>query len=282
MTVREISAELAIDPQATVAHIEDFIRSTLELSGHQKVVIGLSGGVDSALSAILCARALGPENVRAFLMPFESSARDSHRDATAVAESAGLKTETIEITPMAIPYITAQQPGRLRVGNVLARLRMIVLFDMAKKYDSLVAGTSNKTETYFGYCTWYGDAACSFQPIADLYKSQVWQVAEWLELPQAVLEKAPSADLWPGQTDEGEMGVTYAEADLLLAALLDRGLHPAALVKEGFSQELIRKVVNTIRTTQYKRQMPPVAYLPGHHVDIDYLLDPEYDVEAEL
>lgn len=282
MTVREIPAELAIDPKTVTAHIEEFIRLVMTRSNHEKVVIGLSGGVDSAVSAALCARALGTKNVRAILMPFETSAKESFRDAMAVANCIGLKTETMEITPMAAPYIEAEQPGQLRTGNILARLRMIVLFDMAKKHESLVAGTSNKTETYFGYCTWYGDAACSFQPIADLYKSQVWQIAEWLELPQAVLEKAPSADLWPGQTDEGEMGITYAEADLLLTALLDRGMHPGALVKEGFSEQLVRKVVNTIRTTQYKRQMPPVAYLPGHDVDIDYLLAPEYDVEAEL
>jgi len=282
MTTRTFPSELSIEPASAAAKISDFIKAQVRGNSFERVVLGLSGGVDSALVAALCARALGKKNVRAFLLPYKTSSRESLRDATAVANCIGLKTQTIEITAMAEPYIAAQQPDQIRLGNILARLRMIVLFDMAKKNEALVAGTGNKTETYLGYSTLHGDSACSFLPLADLYKSQVWQMAQALELPPTVVDKAPSADLWPGQTDEGEMGIDYIETDRLLYALLDKGMKPAAAVAEGFESGLVRKVVRIIRATQFKRELPPVAYLSAGPPDISHLLDPDFEPDSDL
>jgi NAD+ synthase len=209
--------------------------------------------------AALCARALGAPHVTALLLPYKASADASREDALAVADRLDLKTQEVDITPMADAYFADRPLDAIRKGNVLARLRMIVLFDHAKKLRALVAGTGNKTETWLGYSTWYGDSACSFLAIGDLYKSQVWQLAEWLKLPEAVIAKDPSADLWPGQTDEGELGIRYVEADRILHALLDRGLSPAELVSEGFPRERVESVVKQIRATRFKRELPPVA-----------------------
>jgi NAD+ synthase len=282
MKRRVFPAELMIEPEPTAALLQNFIAQEARRTGFQKVVVGLSGGVDSAVVAALCARALGAKNVHAFLLPGKTSSKDSHRDAIAVAKQLGLKTQTIDLGPMAEVYFRSQKPDQLRKGNVMARLRMIALFDMAKKLKALVAGTSNKTETFFGYTTWFGDSASSFQPIGDLYKSQVWQLAEWLKLPESVIAKAPTADLWPGQTDEKEMGIRYIDADRVLYALLDRGVRPSELAHEGFDKKLAEKVVRLIRSTQFKRQMPPVAKLSTRTVGTDFLLSRDFDPESGL
>lgn len=282
MKTRTFPAELQIDPEPTAELIQNFTAHELHRTGFQKVVLGLSGGVDSAVVAALCTRALGAKNVHAFLLPGKTSSKDSHRDAQAVAKQLGLKTQTIDLGAMSELYFRIQKPDRVRKGNVMARLRMIALFDMAKKLKALVAGTSNKTETFFGYTTWYGDCAASFQPIGDLYKSQVWQLADWLRLPPSVIAKAPTADLWPGQTDEKEMGIKYIEADRILYALLDRGVRPNELVSEGFDKKLAEKVVRLIRATQFKRQMPPVAKLSTRTVGTDFLLSRDFDPESGL
>jgi NAD+ synthase len=261
MTVRAIPERLRIDCESTVAQLERFITREVHENGFVRVVLGLSGGVDSGVVAALCSRALGPTQVKAYVLPYRSSSAASTSDAARMARQLKLRTQAVDITPMADAYFRGRRLDRIRKGNVLARLRMTVLFDMAKKHEALVAGTSNKTETFLGYSTWYGDSACSFQPIGDLYKSQVWQLAEWLRLPEAVIKKVPSADLWPGQTDEGELGIEYAEADHILHALLDRGLQPGELAGEGFDRATVEWVVRTVRATQYKRQMPNVARL---------------------
>jgi NAD+ synthase len=259
MSARVIPPELRVDPEATVKSLETFVREQVHGQGFERVVLGLSGGVDSAVVAAICTRALGPEKVTALLLPYKASADASRQDALAVADRLDLKTEEVVITPLADAYFAGRELDAIRKGNVLARLRMIVLFDTAKKLCALVAGTGNKTETWLGYSTWYGDSACSFLAIGDLYKSQVWQLAEWLKLPDAVIAKDPSADLWPGQTDEGELGIRYVEADRILHALLDRGLRPAELVSEGFPRERVGFVVEKIKATQFKRELPPVA-----------------------
>jgi len=259
MSTRVIPPELEIDPEATAKSLETFVREQVRGQGFEHVALGISGGVDSAVVAALCARALGPRNVSALLLPYKVSARASREDALAVADGLDLRAEEVDITPMADAYFEGRELDALRKGNVLARLRMVVLFDTAKKLGALVAGTGNKTETWLGYSTWYGDSACSFLPIGDLYKTQVWQVAAWLDLPASVIMKDPSADLWPGQTDEGELGIAYVEADRILHALLDRGLRPAELVDEGFPRERVEFVVKQIKATRFKRELPPVA-----------------------
>ena len=206
MTPRALPDELGIDCKATAALIGHFIAHEVQSNGFKKVVIGLSGGVDSAVVAALAAGSLGPANVHAYMLPYRSSTKESRQDALAVARACGIKTETIDISKMADAYIGKARLDKVRKGNILARLRMIVLFDQAKHRKALVAGTSNKTETFLGYSTWYGDSACSFQPIGDLYKSQIWQLAAWLNLPRPVIDKAPTADLWPGQRLPGQPG----------------------------------------------------------------------------
>jgi NAD+ synthase len=261
MSARVIPPELEIDPEAVAKALETFVRQQVHDQGFERVVLGLSGGVDSAVVAALCARALGPRNVSVLLLPYKASARASREDAMAVADGLDLKPENVDITPMADAYFDGRDLDALRKGNVLARLRMVVIFDTAKKLGALVAGTGNKTETWLGYSTWYGDSACSFLPIGDLYKTQVWQLAAWLNLPVRVITKDPSADLWPGQTDEGELGIRYAEADRILHALLYRGKSPANVIAEGFSRERVETVVKQIKATQFKRDLPPVARL---------------------
>jgi NAD+ synthase len=280
MSTRACPPELTIDSRATGTFISRFIAHEVRRSGFEKVVLGLSGGVDSALVAALAAHALGPENVHAYMLPYRASSKDSRADAKAVAQLCGIRTETVDITKMADSYIGRARMDRIRKGNVLARLRMVVLFDQAKARRALVAGTSNKTEMFLGYSTWYGDSAASFQPIGDLYKSQVWQLAAWLRLPKRVIEKDPTADLWPGQTDEEEIGMRYVDVDRMLFYLLDRATRPSELVRNGYSRERVEALVRTIRATQFKRQMPSVAKLSTRTIGTDFLLSRDFDPDS--
>jgi NAD+ synthase len=197
----------AIDADQAIEVILGFIRSQLEQTGFARLVVGVSGGVDSATVAFLAARAIGPEKVLAISMPYRASASDAEQDAGLVVEALGCRSERVEITPMVEPLIEGLDPddptARMRRGNVMARQRMIVLYDRSVAFDALVAGTSNKTEVLLGYTTLYGDQACALAPIGDLYKSQLRAVASRLGVPERILTKPPSADLWPGQTDEG-------------------------------------------------------------------------------
>ena len=263
MTLRSVPEPLRIDPETTVRAITSSIAGFLTEAGLHEIVLGLSGGVDSAVVAALCVRAAGAAHVTPYFLPYRTSSPDSAADAHAVARHLGLTPVTVDLSPMADPFFALRDPDRLRRGNVLARLRMIVLFDAAREKGALVAGTGNKTETYMGYCTWYGDSACSFLPIADLYKSQVWQLAEHLELPPEVIRKAPTADLWPGQTDEGELGLAYTEMDLILHALLDLALSPEQVIASGHPRDRVLKVSDTMRRTEFKRRLPPVARVTG-------------------
>ena len=261
MSVRTVPESLRIEPDKVSAAIVTCIQGWLAEAGYTRIVLGLSGGVDSAVVASLCVRAAGASRVTPYLLPYRSSSPDSLDHARKVASQLGLDPVTVDLTPMADPFFAVRTPDPVRQGNVLARLRMIVLFDAAREKTALVAGTGNKTETYMGYCTWYGDSACSFLPIADLFKSQVWQLAEYLGLPEEVIHKAPTADLWPGQTDEGELGLTYDEMDLIIQALVDLRLTPEQVTSRGHERAIVTRVVETIRRTEYKRRLPPTAHL---------------------
>lgn len=280
MKPRPVPEGLEIDPESTAGIIEDFIQKEVTGNRFDRVVLGLSGGADSAVVAALCCRALGPRYVQAFLMPYKTSSDSSLRDAKTVAESLGLKPEVIDITPVADAYFEGHDLNRLRKGNVLARVRMLTIFDMAARTLALVAGTSNKTETFLGYCTWYGDVACSFQPVADLYKTQLWQLARWLKLPECVISKAPSADLWPGQTDEDELGLEYVVADQILHGLLDLQIRPADLIAQGAHGDTVERIVRMIRKTQYKRQMPRVARIGSGTPGLESLLSRDLSPDA--
>ncbi len=254
MPIRE---ELAIDPAVETDRIASFIRSQLEAAGRSTIVIGLSGGVDSSVTGFLCARAAGGENVLGFMLPQRSNPTEDIRHARAGADAAGIRAETIDITPAVDAlHKMLSADDRVRLGNAMARVRMIVLYDRSALHRALVAGTGNRTETMLGYTTLNGDSACAFAPIAHLYKCQVRQLAAHLGVPQEVIQKPPKAGLWPGQTDEAELGLTYDEADWLLFNLLDKTKNDPELEAMGFSADFIGRVKGLIARSEFKRRLP--------------------------
>jgi NAD+ synthase len=265
-----------IDPAQAIEVIVAFIRSQMEQAGFGRLVIGLSGGVDSAAVAFLAGRAIGPENLLAVRMPYRTSSRASETDALRVVEALGCRTERVDITPMVEPMlalITGDDEAALNVrrGNVMARQRMIVLYDRSAAEDALVIGTSNKTEALLGYGTLHGDMAAALAPIGDLYKTQLRAVARELGVPEEVVAKAPSADLWPGQTDEGELGRSYESLDRALYALVDRRWTVDRCVRAGLPRDLVEWVERRVARMEFKRQLPPVAKLSLRTPGIDHL-----------
>jgi NAD+ synthase len=266
----------AIEPAQTVEVIVAFIRSQLAQAGFERLVIGLSGGVDSATVAYLAARAIGADNLLAVRMPYRTSSEASETDALRVVDALGCRTERVDITSMVEPMlalITDDDPAALNVrrGNVMARQRMIVLYDRSAAFDALVVGTSNKTEALLGYGTLHGDMAAALQPIGDLYKSQLRTVARELGVPEEVVRKPPSADLWPGQTDEGELGNTYEDLDRALFALVDRRWTVDRCVRAGLDRSLVEWVERRVARMEFKRQLAPVAKVSLRTPGIDHL-----------
>jgi len=249
-----------------------FLHTEVTRAGFERLVIGLSGGVDSALACFLAAKALGPDNVLAVRMPYTTSTPESYEHAGLVLAATGVRELTVPIAPMADPLFELVPPSDLvRRGNILARMRMIVLFDQSAAFHGLVVGTGNKTELLLGYTTLFGDSACALNPLGDLYKTQVWQMARAIGIPEVIVAKPPSADLWAGQTDEGELGFTYAEVDRLLYLLVDERYSPQACVQAGFPRQFVERVVERIRRSQFKRVPPPIAKLSDRTVGYDFL-----------
>jgi len=264
--------DLTINTDLARKILTGFIHSEITRAGYSRAVIALSGGVDSTLSTYLAAEALGPQNVLAVRMPYKSSTPDSLEHAQLVIDILGLPSITIPITDMVDPLIARfPDASPVRRGNVMARARMIVLYDQSEAFQGLVVGTGNKTEILLGYTTLYGDSACAINPLGDLYKTQVRQLARDLEIPEPIIAKAPSADLWVGQTDEGELGFTYAEVDQLLYLLVDQRYSPDECVAAGFKKEFVDTVVKRIQRNQYKRMLPPIAKLSNRTVGYDFL-----------
>jgi NAD+ synthase len=240
----------------------DFIRRELSNAGLKKGIIGLSGGVDSALVASLAAEALGKENVLGVLMPYKTSSPESITDAKIVIDHLGIRSEIVEITPMVDAYIgKVNEIDAVRKGNIMARQRMIILYDISAREKGLVIGTSNKTEILLGYGTLFGDTACAINPIGDLYKTQIWQLAAAVGIPKKIIDKKPTADLWEGQTDEGELGFSYKHADQLLHAMIDNGFKDEELTKQGFEKDFIDKVRRLINQNEFKRRPSLIAKL---------------------
>ena len=263
---------LDINTALTRRILVHFLRDEIRRTGLTQAVLGLSGGIDSALSCFLAAEALGPENVLAVRMPYVASSPASLADAQLVIDQTGVRCETFEITGMVRPLLDTLPPGaEKRAGNIMARARMIVLYDRSAAEGALVVGTGNKTELLLGYTTLYGDSASALNPIGDLYKTQVRQLARDLGLPQPVLDKAPSADLWQNQTDEGELGFTYAEVDQLLYLLVDQRYRPKECVALGFEPAFVTQVLDRVRRNQFKRMLPIIAKLSNRTIGYDFL-----------
>jgi NAD+ synthase len=270
--MKDPSAALEIDTGLARRVLTGFLRSETERAGFSRGVVGVSGGIDSALTCFLAAEALGPKNVLAVRLPHAGSSADSLEDADEVIRQSGVQAKTIAITDAAAPLLaTIPASDRVRRGNVLARLRMIVLYDQSAAFPGLVLGTGNKTEILLGYTTLFGDSACALNPLGDLYKTQVRQLAAAMGVPARILAKPPSADLWPGQTDEGELGVTYAEVDRLLHLLVDERQTAEACIEAGFKTAMVRKVIERMRRNQYKRMPPIIAKLSQRTVGYDFL-----------
>jgi NAD+ synthase len=266
----QVKARLTLNAPLAEAVLTSFIRDAVDTSGTQGVVVGLSGGVDSSLAAALAVRALGPERVHGFLLPYRTSNPESEGDARAVAEHLGMPHRVIDISPMVDAYFARESDaGPDRRGNKMARERMTILFDQAKKLGALVLGTSNKTEILLGYSTIFGDNASSLNPLGDLYKGQIWQLSRHLGLPFQVIDKAPSADLWPGQTDESELGVDYATADEVLYLLFDMGLRPEEVATRGYDDRVVRRIVALEEQFRFKRRLMLIARLSGSAVNLD-------------
>jgi NAD+ synthase len=265
------NADLSINAELVAAILTRFIHTEIRRAGFTRAVFGLSGGIDSSVVAFLVARAMGPENVLAVTMPYKTSSEATRRDSQAVVEQLGVQTADVPITGQIDAYF-AQVGGasQLRRANKCARERMTVLYDQSAAFQALVVGTSNKSELLLGYGTQFGDLASAINPIGDLYKTQLSQLAAYLGVPQQILRKPPSGDLWVGQTDEGELGFTYAEVDRLLVLMVDRRWRRAELIRAGFATEFVDRVATIVRRNQYKRRMPVIAKLSHRTMDRDF------------
>jgi NAD+ synthase len=248
-----------------------FIRNEVRKTGLGRIVVGLSGGVDSALSALLAAEALGQENVLGILMPYKSSNPDSQAHAEMIVQKSGIESLFVSITPQIDAYFERfPDADARRYGNKMARERMTILYDHSARWNALVIGTSNKTELLLGYGTLYGDMASAINPLGDLYKTQVWALAEAIGVPGVIVGKEPSADLWAGQTDEGELGFPYREVDQLLYMMVDQRCTKPELITAGFAEQFVDEVAGLIMTSQFKRRLPVIAKVSQRTIDRDF------------
>jgi len=268
--------DLKINPAVVKDLLERFIDEEIKKVGYGKLVVGLSGGVDSALSATLAADAIGKENLLCVLLPYRTSSEDSVRDAQEFASKFDLRTEVVEISESADALIKRDSSmNNVRKGNILARTRMIMLYDISARDNALVLGTSNKTELLLGYGTLFGDMAHAINPIGDLYKTQVWQLAEFVGVPDTILKKKPSADLWIGQTDEDELGYSYREIDEVLYLMVDQKMRSRDVIAMSYPARMVEDLSRKIVRSQFKRR-PPVIAKVGHrtiNIDFRYLRD---------
>lgn len=276
-SAKPILPRLDINTKLAARILTGFIRDSVAKAGMTRAVIGLSGGIDSAVSAYLSAAALGAENVLALRMPYRTSSPESLNDAQLVIEDLRLPQLTVPISEMADALIKRfPEMNRLRRGNIMARARMTALYDQSVAWGGLVMGTSNKTEFLLGYSTIYGDSGVALHPIADLYKYQVRQMARDLGLPRSIIDKPPSADLWVGQTDEDELGFSYDDADQVLFLLVDERYTADEVAAEGFDRNFVVKIWERVKANHYKRTMPNIAKLSKRSIGHDFLYLRDY------
>jgi NAD+ synthase len=252
--------------------LRSFIREEVSRFGFKKGIIGLSGGLDSSVCAFLAAGALGPKNVLGLILPYGDTFPQDVADARAVARRLGIRCRLVDIAPMVDAYFSRfPTDSRRRIGNKMARERMSVLYDVSAQEGGIILGTSNKTELLIGYGTIHGDMACGINPLGDLYKSQVRELAVHLGVPERVRGKKPTAGLWPGQTDEGEIGLSYEEIDKVLFELIDLRRSPAEVAAAGVAKRTVEKIDSLVKNSEFKRKMPPIAKLSDRTVGLDFL-----------
>lgn len=270
----ESDANLVINAPAVTVWLTAFLRDQIVIHrGFQRAIVGISGGVDSALTAFLCVRALGPQNVIGVRMPYRTSSTESLEHADIAIRELGIQSVTVDISAMVDAYLASvPEASDRRRGNVMARCRMIVLFDLSERYGALPVGTGNKTERLFGYFTWHADDSPPVNPLGDLYKTQVWALARHVGVPEAIVTKPATADLIEGQTDEGDFGISYRRADRILVYLL-RGYGTERLVRIGFPEAEVLLVREKLDRTHWKRHMPTTAMLTTTSIN-DYYLRP--------
>ena len=252
-----------IDPDHLLARLDAFLRTALEKAGIRNGIVGLSGGIDSAVVAALLVRAVGPERARFVYMPHAVSSDESAGDASQLASTLGVDLIEVPITGMTDGYAGFGHLDHIRAGNLMARMRMAVLYDLSVEHEALVIGTSNKTEILLGYGTIFGDTACAVNPVGDLYKTWIRELAVHLGTPESIRSKPPSADLWIGQTDEDELGIDYATADRILYHLVDERLPVDEVIEIGFDDSLVRGVWERMERNAYKRRLPEICRLFG-------------------
>jgi len=267
---------LEIDSRLTEEWLTHFVRDEMERRGFSRAVVAVSGGVDSAVTAYLAARALGPQNVLGIRLPYRTSSKESLDHAQLVIDALGIESRTIDISPAVDGYL-ANEPNADdgRRGNVMARMRMITLFDLAAKHRGIPLGTGNKTERLFGYFTWHADDSPPINPLGDLFKTQVWALARHLGIPSVIVSKPPTADLIVGQTDESDFGISYAKADEILNWLL-HGYTADELVTRGFDADEVATVTRRVESTHWKRRLPTVAMISGTAIGESYLRPVDY------
>ncbi|MGQ9617794.1 MAG: NAD+ synthase [Candidatus Aminicenantia bacterium] len=269
---------MRLNPEFIRKFLVKFLRDEIGKFGFNRGIFGLSGGVDSSVVSFLASDALGEKNCLALIMPYKTSDPNSVEDAVKLAEQIGINYKIIEITPMIDAYFNSHPTdNRILIGNKMARERMAILYDHSAREGALVIGTSNKSELLLGYGTIYGDMASAINPIGDLYKTQVYQLAEYVGVPESIMKRSPSADLWRGQTDEGEIGLSYSEIDSILFYLIDMRLSEDEIEQKGFSKEKILYVKKLVVSSQFKRKMPVIPKLSWRTVGHDFLYPRDWE-----
>jgi NAD+ synthase len=249
-----------------------FIREHSEKQGFSRVVLGLSGGLDSTLAAYLAVEALGKDNCLGVFLPHQVSHSDNLHDAQSIAAGLKIPTRLVDVTGMVEAFKAAFGTiTGLQLGNIMARCRMIVLYQISAEEKALVLGTSNKSEILMGYGTLYGDLGFAFDPLGDLYKTQIRQLAAHIGVPEKIIKKVPSADLWKGQSDEGELGVTYAEADRFLVRWVDGRYSREELLAEGFAPDFTDRLMRRVISQRFKSTMPPIPKITSRTSDTELL-----------
>lgn len=263
---------MKINPRFVEKVLCAFLKEELARFGYRRGILGLSGGLDSAVCAFLAAKAIGPKNVIGLILPYKDSFGDDVKDALSVSRRLGIRSEVIDIAPMVDAYFSRYPTrDRVRIGNKMARERMSILYDYSAREKALILGTSNKTELLTGYGTIHGDMACAFNPLGDLYKTQIRQLAVYLRVPEKIRQKKPTAGLWPGQTDEGEIGLSYAEIDHVLFQLIDEKKPKEEVIAAGFKKAAVERILHLVKNSEFKRKMPPIAKISSRTVGHDFL-----------